>query len=99
MDNNIRITPLDISNSASQMRVLNANLDDVLNSITNDMNSLSSVWESSGAEVIVQRFKNFANRFVIESETIEDYCKFLDLTVQSYDSLENTITANANSFE
>lgn len=99
MDNNIRITPLDISNSASQMRVLNANLDDVLNSITNDMNSLSSAWESSGAEAIVQRFKNFANRFVIESETIEDYCKFLDLTVQSYDSLENTITANANSFE
>ena len=44
MDNNIRITPLDISNSASQIRVLNANLDDVLNSITNDMNSLSSVW-------------------------------------------------------
>lgn len=99
MDNNIRITPLDISNSASQMRVLNANLDDVLHSITNDMNALSSVWESSGAEAIVARFKNFANRFTIESETIEDYCKFLDLTVQSYDSLENTITANANSFE
>ena len=99
MDNNIRITPLDISNSAGQMRVLNANLDDVLHSISNDMNALSSVWESSGAEAIVTRFKNFANRFVIESETIEDYCKFLDLTVQSYDSLENTITANANSFE
>ena len=99
MDNNIRITPLDISNSASQMRVLNANLDDVLNSITNDMNSLSSVWESSGAEALASKFKKFANRFVLESETIEDYCKFLDLTSQTYDSLETTITANANSFE
>lgn len=99
MDNNIKITTAEVANTASQMRVLNSNLDEVLNTITNDMNSLSSVWESSGAEALASKFKKFANRFVLESETIEDYCKFLDLTSQTYDSLETTITANANSFE
>ncbi|MDO5440652.1 MAG: pore-forming ESAT-6 family protein [Erysipelotrichaceae bacterium] len=99
MSDHIKITMPEVSNTASQMRSLNAQLDDVLKNITNMMNDLSSVWQSEGAETIVAKFKTFANRFVIESETIEDYCKFLDLTVQSYDSLESTITANASNME
>lgn len=99
MDNNIKITSVEVSNTASQMRNLNAQLDDVLKNISNMMNDLSSVWESTGAETIISKFRTFANRFVSESETIENYCKFLDLTVQSYDSLESTITANASNFK
>lgn len=99
MDNQIKITMPEVSASASRMRTLNAELDDVLKHITNMMNDLSSVWDSEGAETIVARFRNFANRFVVESETVEDYCKFLDLTAQSYDSLESTITANASNME
>lgn len=99
MSDHIKITMPEVSNTASQMRSLNAQLDDVLKNITNMMNDLSSVWQSEGAETIVAKFKTFANRFVIESETIEDYCKFLDLTVQTYDSLESTITANASNME
>lgn len=99
MDNQIKITMPEVSNTAASMRNLNAQIDDTLKHITNMMNELSSVWESSGAEAIIARFKKFANRFILENETIEDYCKFLDLTVQSYDSLESTITANASNFE
>lgn len=99
MDNQIKITMPEVSNTATQMRSLNAELDDVLKHISNMMNELSSVWDSEGAETIVARFRNFANRFVVESETIEDYCKFLDLTAQTYDSLESTITANASNME
>lgn len=99
MDNHIKITMPEVSSSATRMRGLNGELDDVLKHISNMMNELSSVWDSEGAETIVSRFRNFANRFVVESETIEEYCKFLDLTVQSYDSLESTITANASNME
>ena len=99
MDNQIKITMPEVSNTATQMRSLNAELDDVLKHISNMMNELSGVWDSEGAETIVARFRNFANRFVVESETIEDYCKFLDLTAQTYDSLESTITANASNME
>lgn len=99
MSDVIKITMPEVINTAGQMRNLNTQLDDVLKNITNMMNDLSGVWQSEGAETIVAKFKTFANRFVIESETIENYCKFLDLTAQSYDSLESTITANASNME
>lgn len=99
MDNNIKISMPEVTSTASQMRNLNAQLDEVLKSITNMMNDLSSVWQSSGAETIIGRFKTFSGRFVSESEIIENYCKFLDYTVQTYGSLESTITANAANFK
>lgn len=99
MDDHIKITMSEVSNTANQMRSLNAQLDDVLKNITNMMNDLSSVWQSDGAETLAVKFKTFANHFVVESETIENYCKFLDLTAQSYDSVESTITANASNME
>lgn len=99
MSDLIKITMPEVSNTAGQMRNLNGQLDDVLKNITNMMNDLNSVWQSEGAETIATKFKSFANRFVIESETIEDYCKFLDLTAQQYESLESTITANASNME
>lgn len=96
---NINITLTEVEETASNMRSLNNQLDDVLTSITNMMNDLNSAWQSDGAEAITERFRKFANRFVSESETIEEYCKFLDYTVQTYDSVESTITANASNFE
>ena len=99
MEDQIKITASEIANAASQMRSLNAQLDETLKHITNMMNDLSSYWQSTGAETIVSKFKYFSNRFIAESETIEQYCKFLDLTVQTYDSLESTITSNASNFE
>lgn len=99
MEDKIKITMPEVANSCSQIRNINSNLDEVLNNITNNMNSLSAYWEANSSSTIVAKFKNFANRFVKESETIEEYCKFLDLTVQTYGSLENTITSNAETFE
>lgn len=99
MNNQIKITMPEVSSTSANMRSLNAQLDDVLNNITHEMNELSSVWQSDGGNQIVSRFKSFAGRFITESETIEDYCKFLDLTANTYDSLESTITGNANNFE
>lgn len=98
MSDQIRITMPEVSASAAQIRALNTALDDVLNSITSIMNEVNSVWDSSGSREISARYKSFANRYVKESETIESYCKFLDYTVASYDSLENTITQNAAGF-
>ena len=98
MSDQIRITMPEVSASAAQIRALNTALDDVLNSITTIMNEVNSAWESAGAREISARFKSFSAKFVKESETIESYCKFLDYTVASYDSLENTITQNASGF-
>lgn len=99
MNNQIRITKSEVSSTASNMRALNAQLDETLNNINHEMNELSNVWQSDGSNALIAKFRTFANRFVIESETIENYCKFLDQAVNSYDSLESTITGNANNFE
>ena len=99
MDNQIKITMSDVSATSANIRSLNAQMDETLNSISHEMNELNSIWQSDGANQIIAKFRTFANRFINESETIEEYCKFLDLTVNTYGSLESTITGNANNFE
>ncbi len=95
----IRITLPDVSSAASTLRSINASLDDTLNSVSKMMNDLSSIWKGTAGEAIVQRFQKFSSRFIDESETIEEYAKFLDYTVSSYDSLESTLSNNANNFD
>lgn len=95
----IKITLPEVSSSASNIRSINASLDEVLSNITKHMNDLSSVWQGTAGETIVSKFQKFTRKFMDESETIEEYAKFLDYTVSSYDSLESTLTSNASSFE
>lgn len=96
---NIKITLPEVSTSASNIRSINASLDDTLNNVNKMMNDLSSVWQGTAGETIVNKFRSFSRKFIDESETIEEYAKFLDYTVSSYDSLESTLTSNASSFE
>ncbi len=95
----IKISLPEVSNTASQIRTCNTNLDSTLSYVYRTMQELDSIWQSDGEETLLSRFQNFARRFVDESETIESYARFLDHTVASYDSLESTIVANAGSFE
>lgn len=95
----IRITLPEVANCATSIRNINTGLDEVLSSVNKMMLDLNSVWKGTAGETIVARFQKFANRFIDESQTIEEYAKFLDYIVLSYDSLESTITANASNFE
>lgn len=96
---NIRITLPEVSASAANIRSINASMDDILNSVSKYMNDLQAVWKGTAGEEIVSRFKRFSSRFINESETIEEYAKYLDYTVSSYDSLESSLTTNASNFE
>ena len=96
---NVWITLPEVSNAATNIRNINASLDETLTSVSRMMADLSNFWRGTAGETIVQRFNNFANRFINESETIDRYANFLDYTVSSYDSLESTITSNASNFE
>lgn len=96
--NDIKISLADISQLANELRRINNNLDDVLEYVRNEMKSLNVAWISDGSEMIRQRFEYFAKKFIEESELVESYARFLDYTVNSYDSLETTITENAANF-
>ena len=92
---NIRITLPEVSAAANNIRSINASMDDILNDISKMMNDLTG----TAGEAIVERFKRFSTRFIDESQTIEEYAKYLDYTVSSYDSLESTLSSNASNFE
>ena len=98
MDDSLKISLPEVSNTASAIRNYNNSLDDTLSYVSKLMNELHSVWLSSGEETLLSRFQSFSNKFVSEYEIIESYAKFLDDTVANYDSLESTIVANASNF-
>ena len=83
----IKITLPELKKYSSEIRELNVELDEILSNCLCQMNELSSIWLSEGADTIIERFKKFSNRITLECDTIEEYCKFLDLTARSYDSL------------
>lgn len=95
----LKISLPEVSQTASSIRNYNANLDETLSYVNKIMNELNSIWLSNGEETLISRFRNFAQKFINESEVIENYARFLDETVSSYDSLESTIVANASNFE
>ena len=94
----INISLPEVSATASQIRVYNSNLDEILSYVNKLMNEINASWYSDGEEMLLSRFNKFANKFINESEIIENYANFLDETVSSYDSLESTIVANAANF-
>lgn len=94
----LKISMPEVSSTASQIRAYNAKLDDTLSYVNKLMHELNSVWYSNGEEALLARFDKFAQKFITESEIIENYARFLDETVSSYDSLESTIVANASNF-
>lgn len=95
----IRISLPELSDTASQMRNYNSTLDEILSFVKKTMNDLQAVWDSDGENTLLTSFNKFSAKFIEESEVIESYARFLDDTVNNYDSLESTIVSNASNFD
>ncbi len=94
----IKISLSEVSECVGQLRSLGNQIYDHLQIIKKEMDSLNGSWISESGETIRGKFGVFSNRFEQQREVIQSYAAFLDLTVSSYDSLENTINANASNF-
>ena len=95
----ISISLNEVSETASRIRQLNQMMYDALSEMKKEMNLLSGTWISEGSEEIRSRFAMFAGRFDRQKTVIDEYARFLELTVSSYDSLESTITGNASGIQ
>ena len=95
----ISISLNEVSETASRIRQLNQMMYDALNKMKKEMNLLSGTWISEGSQEIRSRFGVFANRFDRQKTVIDEYARFLELTVSSYDSLESAITGNASGIQ
>ena len=96
---NIQISLQEVQDTANQLRSLNMLMDEELNAMKSEMNRLDSSWISDGYLEIRNKFNLFSSRFEKQKETINQYAKFLDLAVSSYDTLETTITSNASGMQ
>lgn len=96
---NIQISLQEVQDTANQLRSLNMLMDGELNAMKSEMNRLDSSWISDGSLEIRNKFNLFSSRFEKQKETINQYAKFLDLAVSSYDTLETTITSNASGMQ
>lgn len=96
---NIQISLQEVQDTANQLRSLNMLMDEELNAMKSEMNRLDSSWISDGSLEIRNKFNLFSTRFEKQKETINQYAKFLDFAVSSYDTLETTITSNASGMQ
>lgn len=95
----IHISLQEVQDTANQLRSLNMLMDEELNAMKSEMNRLDSSWISDGSLEIRNKFNLFSSRFEKQKETINQYAKFLDLAVSSYDTLETTVTSNASGMQ
>lgn len=93
---NLKITLPEVTQIAAELRRISANIEDSLEFVKREMNSLASCWVSDGSEMLKQRFNHFSQKFAEQKEVIAAYARFLDYAVSSYDSLESTIYNNAS---
>ena len=93
----INISLNEVNDLSNEIKRINTNILDILNYAKQEMMSLSNDWQSSGSEMIRNRFQYFSNKFIEQKDVIDSYAKFLDYTVSSCDSIETTITKNASS--
>ncbi|MDQ6595100.1 MULTISPECIES: pore-forming ESAT-6 family protein [Bacillus] len=95
----IKIGLNEVTSTASQIRTLNHNLTARLDEIKKEMNALANAWNSDASNTIRNNFNSLVPKFDNFREIVESYGKFLDQTVNSYDSTETAINNNASAFK
>lgn len=93
------ITMSDISGCASSMRTQNTSMRLNLDEIHTIMNQLATYWQSPAAETLRARFQAMLPVFDNYKIIIDHYAKFLDQTVETYQTMEQKLNAHAESFQ
>lgn len=95
----LKISLAEVSECASKIRNFNQMMYEQLTLMKKDINDTNASWISDAGEAIRNRFNQFSTRFETQKEQIDSYAKFLDQTVDHYNTLESTIHSNASSMQ
>lgn len=95
----LKISLAEVSEYASKIRNFNQMMYEQLSLMKKDINDTNASWISDAGEAIRNRFNQFSTRFETQKEQIDSYAKFLDQTVDHYNTLESTIHSNASSMQ
>ena len=92
----IKITFAEVRNKTQKIRNHNETLDGKLQQIKSIINALGSEWTSDTSDTIRSKITGMQPRFDSYKEVIESYAKFLDNTVEQYETTEGTLQSNAS---
>ncbi len=93
----IKITFSEVRTQNQKIRNHNQTLDDKLKQIKNIINALESDWTSDTSDTIRAKISAMQPKFDSYREVIESYAKFLDNTVEQWETTEGTLQSNAAS--
>ena len=93
----IKITFAEVRAKNQQIRKHNQTLDDTLKQIKNIINALEADWTSDTSDTIRSKITGMQPKFDSYREVIESYAKFLDNTVEQYETTEGTLQTTAAS--
>lgn len=99
MADGILVSTQVLSDTAKEIRTINGDLDSKLADINKEMNSLENTWKSDAATDIRAAMNALKPKFEQYKNVVESYAKFLDATVQNYESTESAIQNNASAFK
>ena len=93
----IKITFAEVRTKTQQIRTHNEKLSDTLQQIKSIINALEAEWTSDTSDTIRSKITGMQPKFDSYKEVIESYAKFLDNTVEQYETTEGTLQSNAAS--
>lgn len=90
MSETMKISPEEVMGYASQIRSLNSQLAEILNSSKAQITSLQGSWTGEAAEATITAFNGFASKYFENyQQMIEAYAQFLEKNVaESYDQTQ-----------
>lgn len=95
----LQITLAQLQQTSTTLRQENTHLNSCLKEIHVCMNQLTNEWQSPAAQTIRAKFQSMLPIFDQYRDIVEQYAKFLDQTVQTYQTMEDQLTSNAQSFK
>lgn len=96
--NTVQITLQEVEATAGKIRQQNIHLREILKDISTSITQLTSVWQSPASQTMQSKFQSMLPVFDQYKSIIDNYAKFLDQTVFAYQTMEQQLNNNADSF-
>lgn len=91
MAGQIRITPSDMRDRASEYRVQRANVEDVISKMDSLLRRLNEEWEGEASRAYAEKFEELKPNFIKAKDLIEEIACSLDQTAETLERTDQDI--------
>lgn len=91
----IRVNSRVMRDKAEEFQRVSDSIKTFTGEMTQEIDSLKSIWEGEAAETLVNKFRGLSDDFEEICNTINQYADFLIQAAESYDRTESSVTQGA----